>query len=106
MEPPIPDHFARDREATNVPNDNRYEMGFWSAAWWQVWQDRPSTTQPTRNPHVNRVGLVRIAVDEWTVAGRVDCGMLCEELNDVHVELELHLSHNGSKTYDGVKLGV
>ena len=47
---------------------------------------------------VNRVGFVRIAADEWTVAGRVDCGMLCEELNDVHVELELLLSHNGSKT--------
>ena len=40
------------------------------------------------------------------VAGRVDCGMLCEELNDVHVELELLLSHNGSKNYGGVKLGV
>ena len=46
---------------------------------------------------VNRVGFVRIAADEWTVAGRVDCGMLCEELN-VHVELGLLLSHNGSKT--------
>ncbi len=47
---------------------------------------------------VNRVGFVRIAAEEWTVVGRVYCGMLCEELNDVHVELELLLSHNGSKT--------
>ncbi len=59
---------------------------------------RPSTVLPTRSLHVNRVGFVRIAADEWTVAGRVDCGMPCEELNDVHVELGLLLSHNGSKT--------
>jgi len=53
--------------------------------------------------------LVRTAVDEWTVAGRVDCGMLCRVKNvlrDVHVELEVLLSHNGSKNYGGAKLGV
>ncbi len=63
-----------------------------------MWHYRPLTAQPTRSPHVNRVDFVRIAADEWTVAGRLGCVMLCEELNDVHVELELLLSHNGSKT--------
>ena len=69
-------HSARDREAANVPNDTRHATGFWSATWTGV-QDRPSTDQPTRSLHVNRVCLVQIAVDEWTVAGRVDCGILC-----------------------------
>ena len=55
--------------------------------------------------------MVRIAVDEWAVAGRVDCGMLCRVksvLRDVHVELEILSSHNhnGSKNYGGAKLGV
>ncbi len=43
------------------------------------------------------------------MAGRLDCYALCEEvLRDVHVELELLLSHSGSKNYDdgGAKLGV
>ncbi len=46
------------------------------------------------------------------MAGRVDCGMLCHVKSalrdDVHVELELFLSHNGSgsKNYGGAKLGV
>ena len=43
------------------------------------------------------------------VAGRVDCGMLCRVksvLRDAHVELDLFLSHNGSKIYGGAKLGV
>ncbi len=73
-------------------------------------KDRPSTDQPTRSLHVNRVCLVRIAVDEWTVAGRVDCGMLCRVKSalreDIHVELELFLSHSGNKNYGGAKLGV
>ncbi len=50
-------------------------------------------------------------MNEWTVAGHVDCGMLCHVksvLKDVHVELEVFLSHNGSKNYGygGAKLGV
>ncbi len=105
---PIPDHSALEIERLQmcqmIPDmcNGLLER----ATWWQVWQDRPSTTQPTWTPHVNRVGLVRIAVDEWTMAGRADCVMPCEEINDVHDELELLLSHNGSKNYGGAKLGV
>lgn len=66
----------------------------------------PSTARTTRSLHVNRLCLVQIAVDEWTVAGRVDCVMPCvvkSVLRDVNVELLL--SHNGSRNYEDVKLG-
>eukprot|EP00986_Skeletonema_menzelii_P017616 scaffold20767_cov108-Skeletonema_menzelii.AAC.1 len=62
METPIPGHSARERL-----------------------QERPSTAQTTRSSHVNRLCIVQIAiaVDEWTVAGRVDSGMPVKECSEL-----------------------
>ena len=50
---------------------------------------------------------IAIAVDEWTVAGRVDSGMPVKESSELIAAraVELLLSRpNGSRIYDNVKL--
>ncbi len=80
METPIPDHAALEIEIEKLQMcqmipDMQWAFGALLGDKCDRIGFRLLTAQPTQSPHVNRVGLVRIAVDEWTVAGRVvDCG--------------------------------
>ena len=57
------------------------------------------SAQTTRSPHANRAWSK--PVDEWAVASLVDCGMHVKSvLENLHVGLELLLSHNRSRNYD------
>ena len=109
-ETPIPDHSAREIERLQMcqmipdmqwalPLERYLVSGV-------TGYGRPSTARTTRSLHVNRLCLVQIAVDEWTVAGwSIVVSMPCvvkSVLRDVNVELLLN--HNGSRNYGDVKL--